>query len=163
MKKRLFPLLLVCLFLFSSCAWTERTPMSVLSALIEAEAALPNGRCYHLSAAAEEERPSERFLATVFGKEVLPTAFAGVEDAAFFFSYRNATELDLFYCRSVRDAAAVAAMCHQRLDTLRMLWAHDENAISLLENAELLQHGRWVLLAVAENADDLRRHFLRLT
>ena len=164
--RRTLPLFVsLCLLLSSlSACGTTPPPGDLLTRLLSATPSPPSGRLCCLFPQNDGEHPlSDALLASAFGEGSRPVAMDGVEDAACYFSFRSAYEIDLFLCKSSATADAVEEMCLFRLRLLRRLRQEDAAAMALLEQAEVLRHGPWVLLAVTSDPAAIRRAFLHET
>lgn len=161
-------ILLSVILAFCACTDASVTPQKVLADMCRAEKPLPAGQTYLLSALPESDAYlSPELLAACFGKEgKIPIAMDGVQDAAFFFSYRQPCEIDVFLCKSSAETEAVAKMCLHRLDALRNYFEGaetcTEEAVAYLQNACVTVRGRWVVLCVSSDTDAVLRAFRRL-
>ncbi len=153
LSRLLLPLLVLALLL-PSCSNTHASPSTLLDAICQAEASLPSGRRYLLSAPENDPlHPSPELLASLWGNGSLPPAFDGVEDAAFFFSYTHPCELAVFLCKESDRAEEVATLCTARLSHLQRYYEQTENAdgLAYIERATVRIRGRWVIFCISSD------------
>ena len=159
MKKRGLALLILCCLLLSvGCAPSSPAPEQVLCALTDAEIGLPAGQLYLSRAEAHEATYlSNDMLSTLYGNGELPWQLSLVEDYGIFLSTaQHPCEFAAFLCYSRSDTDLVAAMCHERLDLLRVHYKNTQYA-SYTQGARVAVVGRYVLLIVSSDAENALR------
>lgn len=157
-RKFLLLFLSASVLLLCSCARTDATPAQVLSALIDAEISLPAGQVY-LSSAPEDDAAylSPDLMAALYGEGELPWQLSLVEDYGLFLSTaQHPCEFAVFRARARSDTDDVAAMCHVRLDALRIHYKNTSYA-AYTQNARVVVSGNYVLLLISSDTEHALR------
>ncbi len=152
---------LVCLplvFSLCSCAKQNVTVEQILLALTEAEIGLPAGQIY-LSSASEEQATylSPDLIAALYGQGEPPWQLSLIEDYGLFLSTaQHPCEFAVFRCYAHSDTDEVAAMCHVRLDALRIHYKDTQYATQYayyVQNARVVVIGNYVLLLISSDPE----------
>ena len=143
-----------CILCFAGCARQLPAPDRVLCALTESEVGLPPGQIYLASAQPHQAAYlSDDMIASLYGNGELPWQLSLVEDYGIFLSTaQHPCEFAAFLCYSRSDTDLVAAMCHERLDLLRVHYKNTQYA-SYTQGARVAVVGRYVLLLISSDAD----------
>ena len=171
MKKRLLCILVLCpLLLCTGCHGGDPAPADVLAALTEAEIGLPAGQIY-LSSASQEDAaflPPD-LISALYGEGELPWQLSQIKDYGLFLSTaQHPCEFAVFRTYAHSDTDDVAAMCHARLDALRVhykdsQYAAQNAAHTAAQYAHYLQQARvvvidnYVLLLISADAEHALR------
>lgn len=187
MTGAIFPLRLLCLALclalclfFTGCtAKSNATAHALVLAAANTESALPAGDIYVLPAshslrALNTDAPLNTsvreadtpLLSAAFGAgggTQLPAALDGMADdgAMRFSTAASPCEFIVLHCVSRTDTAAVATLLHGRLDILRRQYRGTDHE-ALLERAEVVVIGKYVLLLVCSDAENALREIRRV-
>lgn len=163
MKKRLLCILVLCpLLLCTGCQRGDPAPADVLAALTEAEIGLPAGQIY-LSSASQEDAaflPPD-LISALYGEGELPWQLSQIKDYGFFLSTaQHPCEFAVFRTYAHSDTDDVAAMCHARLDALRVHYKDSQYAAQYahyLQQARVVVIGNYVLLLISADAEHALR------
>ena len=153
-KKMLSLLLIFPLLLLASCARSDATPEQVLDALTKAEIGLPAGQVY-LASAPEDDAAylSPDLMAALYTEGEPPWQLALLKDYGLFLSTaQHPCEFAVFCTYARSDTDEIAAMCHARLDDLRVHYK-DTPYAAYLEQARVVVMGKYVLLIISSDTE----------
>ncbi len=99
------------------------------------------------------DNADEALLIEFYG-EGAPSEFALLSSFAIYSSARmEVCEVAVFHCYAASDAHCIAEMCHARADILQKHFNITGEERPLI----VLVRGKWVIMAVCENADEVAK------
>lgn len=165
--RRIFALCLciATVFCFSSCNSDDKESLDILCELLvfsKGKISEPEGV---YTTDAEEGDPayfSEEMKKSLYGEKRASECFEIIEDCAVFVSGRGAEELAVFKCYSRSDTDAVAAMCLERSESLRVALKQIKNQ-DTSKTTQIEIHGRYVLFSFMGRSEAIAEYFRELT
>ncbi len=149
MKKRIVTLFVgLCLLLSLVGCGTQKNAEEILGEVLAASD-LPRGVIYCAD-------NTDDALLTEFYGESAPSEFALLSSFAIYSSARmEVCEVAIFRCYAASDAHRIAEMCHTRADLLQKYFNMTGEEVSL----RVLIKGKWVMMAVCDNAEAVAKRF----
>ena len=163
MKKCIALAVIAVLFLCSCSQGAKKDTFDVLCELIAYSGENEDGIILYSSTARLGELGyiDDSVKRTLYGEKYVEECFPLVEEYSISVSGRQAGEVAVFKCYSRSDTDAVAQMCLERADTIKVaLRGSDLEEKSRVIRIEI--HGRYVLFSFSDRSEDMAEYFSKL-